>query len=102
MKNGKVIKAMPISIIRNTLGTKYGKAHSNTPESNAIPLCCFLPYTMYPRPIAPNNIPNIIAVEVSISPQHIQTTQENQWFDRLTVFLMPKCTGFSSKSPRVL
>ncbi len=72
-------------MIRNTLGTKYGKAHSNTPESNAIPLCCFLPYIMYPKPIDPNNIPNINAVEVSISPQHIQSLSKNQWFDLLII-----------------
>ncbi len=65
-KYGSAIKAMPIRIIRNTLETKYGKAHRTTPDRRAMPLRCFLPYIKYPIPIEPYNTPHIIDVVLSI------------------------------------
>lgn len=55
IKNGRDINIMPIKKSKIMLSIKYGKAHKTTPESNAIPLRCFLPYIKYPAPIAPNN-----------------------------------------------
>jgi hypothetical protein len=43
-KYGRAIKTIPIRIIRNMLETKYGKAHSTTPDRRAIPRRCLLPY----------------------------------------------------------
>ena len=36
-KYGRVIKTMATRIIKNMLVTKYGKAHSTTPDRRAIP-----------------------------------------------------------------
>ncbi len=53
-------------MMRNTLETKYGKAHKAIPERSATTRCCFLPYTKYPKPIEPNNRPQSIDAELSI------------------------------------
>ena len=66
IKYGRAIKVLPIRIIRNMLETKYGNAHRTTPDSRAIPRCCFLPYMKYPIPIEPNNTAHIIDVVLSI------------------------------------
>jgi len=66
MKNGKAIKTMPITMIRNTLEIKYGKTHSAIPDRRAMARRCFFPYTKYPNPIEPNNIPHIIDVVLPI------------------------------------
>ena len=60
MKYGKAIKTMPTRMIKNTLETKYGKAHKAIPEKSATPRFCFFPYIRYPIPIEPNKIPHII------------------------------------------
>lgn len=57
---------MAVRIIRNALATKYGKIHSKTPDSRAIPRRCFLPYIKYPIPIEPNNTPHMIDAALSI------------------------------------
>jgi len=66
MKYGKAIRAMPTRMIRNMLEIKYGKVHKAIPERSGTPRFCFFPYTKYPKPIEPNNKPQIIDAELYI------------------------------------
>ncbi len=66
IRKGPAIKTIPIIIIRNILEKKYGKAQRKTPQTNATPFCCLLPYTMYAIPIEPNSTLKIKDIELNI------------------------------------
>ena len=49
----------PIRTMTIELDIKYGKTHNPIPDKSAMPRRCLRPYTRYPMPIEPNNIPHI-------------------------------------------